>query len=177
MKSYSLPLLVAAFLGISASLVIAVSSLAKRNQKIFAGKTMLYLLGVALSGALLGTSGYLLDNSTISPTVLYPVLQLLLVGLSGLHFYFLYKINPWAHRERFLPEFLFTILLSLVGALSFALMYQWMEAPEHAPMFATVFCFFPLVFLVAKTYDFWAAIPGKEYFVYVLPVDQDPSHH
>jgi hypothetical protein len=154
--------------------IIAVLTLVKKNKKIFVAGTVFYLLGTALLGAALGASGYLLDGAAVAPDTLYVLLEGGLVGLGGLHLALLYRVNPWSRRDSFLPEFAFTLLLALVGAAAFVLTGHWLGAARFAGLFGSVFCLFPLAFLVVKACDYWLAIPGKSYRPWHLPLEKQP---
>ncbi|MBD0256425.1 MAG: hypothetical protein ICV83_11970 [Cytophagales bacterium] len=169
-----MPLVAGAILGASAAVIITTLTLVKKNKKIFATGTMLHLLGAALAGAALGTSGYLLDRGAVAPDVLFVLLEIGVVALGAVHVVLLYPLNRWSRRERFLPEFGFTLLLALLGAVFFGLTYHWLGVAPFALLFGSAFCLFPLAFLVVKALDSWLAIPGKAYRHLALSPDKPP---
>lgn len=130
--------------------------------------------------------------------VIYSVVAILVFGLMGLtslititdatgflmwlqvgafaagliHALSLYRLNSWSQQESFWHEFVFTMYVTMLGALAFVLVFAHFDKHGYGLLYASAFIFFLLPFMVAKSFDYMLLIPEDVYPMWYFPAGE-----
>jgi hypothetical protein len=99
--------------------------------------------------------------------------QVLFLLYGGLHIYMMQRKMDWGKdKQTFLPDFIFTLLILLAGAICFVLAYRWVnrEGLELPMMWSALFFIIPL--FVWHTFLTALAIPPKVLNQWYYPVHE-----
>lgn len=153
----------------------------KGDVKIFVKRTNYYLLGTALSFALLGLIwGLLIHAKTWSVTTSAWVFQLACLGLGILNAWLMFEVLPWPNRSLARLEWLFALLMMAVGGLAFFQTCIYFEKAKRdldvafADNIVGGVILFLVPLLCMKLYEMWQAIPRVTVTGWHLPLDMRP---
>jgi len=130
--------------------------------KVFA----IYSVLTVLIFALIGLTGLM---SIGSAPGFFIGLQVAIFVFGLIHAFTLYRLNSWSTTESFLHEFIFTLYISVLGALAFFIVFAHFNKPLYALLFSSGFLLFLVPFLVAKCFDFMLMIPEPVYPKWYFP--------
>jgi len=134
-------------------------------------KTLIYLMVSVILAALPGFLGITVRQT---PSIAYLASLLIFVIYGSLHVWLMYGLY-WSRRasgdpsrDSFLPEFVFTLLLTVLGVLAFSANFNAWDSENYwqsnfLPLFSGVVIAFPLPFLFIKAYDFAMQIKAPDY--------------
>lgn len=127
---------------------------------------VIYSLLTVLAFGLIGLTG--LVNIESAPGF-YRGLQTVIFIFGVVHALTLYRLNSWSAQESFLHEFVFTLYITLLGALAFLLVFGHFNKQSYGLLFSSAFVFFLVPFLIAKCFDFMLMIPDEVYPLWYFP--------
>ena len=127
-----------------------------------------YALVSCLIFALVGAIGYLVNS--IAPQLIFNV-SLIIIGVFGfLHFYLFNKWNLYNEENKFSSTLLFTILLLVLGLITFSLSFYFLSKKSAYITVMPITC---LAFMVAlwvnRTFDLALNIPPYDYKKWFFP--------
>jgi Type VI secretion system, TssN len=134
--------------------------------------TIIYLLCYAGLGALAGFAGH--PSVFGSASVAYILFQVFFALLGAVHLYTMYRYLAWSTGNRsFWLQLLFTIVVAVFAAMSFMLVYKWMNrAGLHVVMTGSaVFVIIPL--FVYHAFLAALAVPPKVFKQWYYPLHQN----
>ncbi len=150
----------------------------KKNRHYDRKGVLLYLLIGLLVSALLGLLG-LGDLSQIQD--LFLIFQGLLISMGIAHVLLIFNLFDWTDRSSFLGETLLTVLMGCVVTLA-GLGCFWLVDAKLNPdsegdvmALAQAFMWFPIPYLVARTYDWIMQIPPKIFRAWRYPSYATPE--
>jgi hypothetical protein len=143
---------------------------AKKYKKI----TLLYLILAGLGFGIAGLAGFfgLRDNLL----TFFVVIQSLILILGISHSILLHSLLPWASKNKFAWEFLFSIAIAFFGAFIFLLVYNFL-LKVHVLQFVmlTGFIWFLVPFFFIKAFNQYCMIPERLFRKWYYPVGKEPS--
>ena len=170
----TIPLL---FLLLGVVFLMGLNYIKKKDRSYNKKGTVYYLLILSL---LMGLMGFLslMGHGTLLSAFL--IAQGLFLVLGIFHTWVLFGWFGWATGESFLPEFLFTLAAACFGIFGFLTFYNLID---HLLGFQRELSFdllpgmlwFPIPFLVLKTYHYLMLIPGRMYHAWVFPSGPPPQ--
>ncbi len=99
-----------------------------------------------------------------SPQTYCIILLIAFLFLGFLQVWFMYQFQPWSRTDRFSVEFLFTLLLLLLGGAGYLWVYQWESKETAGWLQAGAILPFLLPFLIHKSIALWKNIPDEIYY-------------
>jgi hypothetical protein len=90
-----------------------------------------------------------------------------------LHTWLMYKIFPWAKRDGFGPELLFTSSVMLLAAFGLLSISVWREWNTLGAALCTALIPFVIPYLVVKSFDAMWAIPALRYKLWFYPMGME----
>ena len=104
------------------------------------------------------------------------VAQVLILIIGILHSIFFYTLVPWSSRNKFIWEFLFSVATSLLGAVFFLLVYNFIlqiHVLQYIMLTSAVWFFVPFFF--AQAFSRYLMIPSRIFKKWHYPVGREIS--
>jgi hypothetical protein len=165
--------IIAIFFIIALTLLLFVLTQAKEAAK-YKNATIIYLVITALCigiACLTGFLGLIDDHFTF-----FIVIQALFLIIGSLNAWLLYRLLPWASKDKFIWEFLFTFVIACFGAIFSMLVFTFLlhiAAFQYVMLSALAWFFVPFFF--AQAYNRYLAIPSRIYKTWQYPVGREIS--
>jgi hypothetical protein len=164
------------FLGVCVmALLVMVSGLitkAEGSIKPYRKQTILYMLVAFLLFALIGLAAlpaFIGDSMTV-----FILLQAYFLLLGFAHYYYMHQYLLWTgSKKAFGVELAFTVLLSLMGAIGFLIIYRLINKNGLQYIMVASALFFIIPFLLFNTFRRAIAIPPKIVKEWFYPVEQE----
>ena len=170
MKALGLGVMIILFV-ISVALLLLTMSRVKEAKK-FKKVTVIYLIVAALCFGITALTGFVcLKDGLVS---FYYIIQVFFLIIGVLHVYLLYRILPWASKNKFLWEFLFSVAIGGFGAIFFLLVYNFL-LNEHSLQYIllTAITWFFIPFFFMQAFNRYLEIPACIYRKWYYPVGKD----
>ncbi len=127
---------------------------------------IIYSVLTLLIFALIGLSGLVAIDSA---SKFFMGLQAGIVVLGIIHVATLYRLNSWSEQESLWHELVFTLYITMLGALAFVVVFNHFNKQGYALLFTSSFILFLVPFLVVKCFDFMLMIPEEVYPMWYFP--------
>ena len=170
MKVLGLGVIIILFV-ISVALFSVILSQVKEAKK-YMKKTIIYLIVTALCFGITALTGFIgMKDDLVS---FYFVIQVLILTIGVFHAYLLFRLLPWASKNKFLWEFLFSIAIAGLGAVFFLLAYNFL-LQEHVLQYVllTAITWFFVPFFFMQAFNRYLAIPDRIFRKWHYPVGKD----
>lgn len=138
------------------------------------------LLYIIVTGLILGAGGFL-GNKNLVPIsfhLVYIVLGIWMLIFGVLHAVFLHKLLPWPNDETYGTEFLFTLLVAVIGGVFLMLLFHFIGFKFYVGLNLTTLLLFVLPYIFYGVIRRYLNIPVKILRKWYYPVDkhvEDPS--
>jgi len=134
--------------------------------------TIIYLVITAFCLGITGLTGFLgLMDDLFS---FFIVIQALILVIGSFHAVLLYRLLPWASKDKFIWEFLYSFVIACFGAIFFLLGFTFLL---HIAAFQYVmpssFVWFFVPFFFAQAYHRYLAIPSRIYKTWQYPYGKE----
>lgn len=106
------------------------------------------------------------------PVGAYIAMQLICLLLGIVHLRMMYRTLEWPRPLRFLPEFAFSLGIGLSAAATMIAFYV-LWAQSSAWIYASAFLLFPLPFVLYIAFEYYWAIPARQYKIWYYPLEKE----
>jgi hypothetical protein len=169
MKALGLAVII--ILAVAVALLAFFMSRVKEAGK-YKKETIIYLVITSLWMGITCLTGFLglIDNLFL----FFIIIQVLILIIGSLNAYFLYRFLPWASKDKFVWEFLYSFVIACFGAIFFLLGFTFLlhiAAFQYVMLSSFVWFFVPFFFVQA--YHRYLAIPSRIYKTWQYPVGRE----
>jgi hypothetical protein len=130
---------------------------------------IIYSVVTILTFVLIGLTGLIAIDSA-SNFFMGPQAGILVLGI--IHVATLYSLNSWSEQDSLWHELVFTLYITMLGALIFLLVFSRFNRQGYALIFTSGFILFLVPFLVVKCFDFMVMIPEEVYPMWYFPAGE-----
>ena len=104
------------------------------------------------------------------------IIQGLILIIGSFHAYFLYRLLPWASKNKFSWEFLYSFVIACFGAIIFLLGFTFiLHISAFQYVMLTSFVWFFVPFFFVQAYQRYLAIPSRIYKTWQYPFGKEIS--
>jgi hypothetical protein len=137
-------------------------------------ETIIYMVVTSLWMGITCLTGFLglIDDLFL----FFIIIQVLILIIGSLNAYFLYRFLPWASKDKFGWEFLYSFIIACFGAIFFLLGFTFLlhiAAFQYVMLSSFVWFFVPFFFVQA--YHRYLAIPARIYKTWQYPYGKEIS--
>ena len=160
--------------GVAALTAVVSNRISKTKGSIrpYRKQTLLYMLVAFFFFAIIGFTAH--PSFVVDSTTILIIFQAYFLLLGVGHYYYMHEYLLWSGDKRaFGLELLFTLLLSLLGAIGFLLIYRLINKNGLQYIMSGSILFFIIPFLIIHTFRRAIAIPPKIVKEWFYPVEQE----
>lgn len=156
----------------STAIMVKLISRIKGSFKPYQKFTILYLLVCVFFFAIIGLSALPLFFQHATTAFIFLQVYFLLLGC--FHVFFLNRNAAWGSEEKlFVPEMLYTVMISLCGCIAYLLVHRWLNKNGLEYIMSSSILFFAVPFFFYHAFQKALAIPPKVLKKWFYPVGEE----